>query len=109
MDETTVREVGGAERLALSVTEAAQRLGISRAHAYRMAASGELPSLRLGGRMVVPVHQLLLWLGEPAARSRPDVVRDEAVAPVDTVGASASGRSLRFSDAGGGDGTAQRC
>jgi excisionase family DNA binding protein len=41
-------------RLVLSVTEAAAALGISRAHAYELVARGELPSLRLGRRIVVP-------------------------------------------------------
>lgn len=35
-----------------------RRLDISRAHAYRLVASGELPSLRLGHRTVVPVWAL---------------------------------------------------
>ena len=41
-------------RLVLTVTEAAVALGISRAHAYELVARGELPSLRLGRRIVVP-------------------------------------------------------
>jgi excisionase family DNA binding protein len=35
------------------VPRAARMLGISRATAYRLAASGELPSRRLGGRVYV--------------------------------------------------------
>jgi excisionase family DNA binding protein len=35
------------------VPRAARMLGISRAAAYRLAASGELPSRRLGGRVYV--------------------------------------------------------
>ena len=41
-------------RLVLSVTEAAGLLGISRGLAYELVARGELPSLRLGRRIVVP-------------------------------------------------------
>ena len=41
-------------RLVLSVTEAAGLLGISRGLAYDLVARGELPSLRLGRRIVVP-------------------------------------------------------
>ena len=41
-------------RLALSVEEAANLLGISRSLAYELAARGELPVLRLGRRIVVP-------------------------------------------------------
>ena len=39
--------------LLLAVPRAAQLLGISRAAAYRLAASGELPIRRLGGRVYV--------------------------------------------------------
>ena len=41
-------------RLTLSVTEAAELLGISRALAYELVARGELPSLQFGRRLVVP-------------------------------------------------------
>ena len=49
-------------RLVLSVTEAADMLGISRGLAYELVARGELPSLRLGRRIVVPrrPHETLL-------------------------------------------------
>lgn len=39
--------------LLIPVPRAARMLGISRASAYRLAASGELPSRRLGGRVYV--------------------------------------------------------
>jgi excisionase family DNA binding protein len=42
------------EWMTLSVTEAANRLGISRAFAYELVARGELPCLRFGRRVVVP-------------------------------------------------------
>lgn len=41
-------------RLTLTVEEAAQLLGISRALGYELVARGELPSIRLGRRIVVP-------------------------------------------------------
>ena len=42
--------------LLLAVPRAATLLGISRAAAYRLVASGELPARRLGGRVYfVPV------------------------------------------------------
>jgi excisionase family DNA binding protein len=44
----------GPERLTLSVEEAAQVLGISRAHAYELAQQGEIPVIRLGRRILVP-------------------------------------------------------
>jgi excisionase family DNA binding protein len=43
----------------LSVTKAAEILGISRASAYRYAASGELPTRRLGGRVYVVTARLM--------------------------------------------------
>jgi excisionase family DNA binding protein len=41
-----------------TVTEAAGVLGISRALAYELVARGELPSIRLGRRIVVPAAAL---------------------------------------------------
>jgi len=56
------------ERLVVSVTEAAEMLGISRSLAYELAARGELPSRRFGGRIVVLLRPLLRLLdGEPPA------------------------------------------
>ena len=51
------------ERLALTVSEAGALLGISRALAYELVARGELPSIRLGRRLVVPKVALLEMLG----------------------------------------------
>ncbi len=42
------------ERLTLTVTEAAELLGISSDLAYELIGRGELPALRLGRRIVVP-------------------------------------------------------
>ena len=56
-------------RLTLSVDEAAALLGISRALAYELIARRELPSLRLGRRVVVPrraLEQLVEQASEPA-------------------------------------------
>ena len=44
--------------LLLSVPRAASILGISRAAAYRLAASGELPVRRLGGRVYIVTAEL---------------------------------------------------
>jgi excisionase family DNA binding protein len=46
------------ERLALSVEEAGALLGISRDLAYDLVARRELPSVRLGRRLVVPRRAL---------------------------------------------------
>jgi excisionase family DNA binding protein len=45
--------------LVLSVREAAALLGISKDLAYELVARGELPALRLGGRIVIPRNKLL--------------------------------------------------
>jgi excisionase family DNA binding protein len=41
-------------RLTLSVEEAGELLGISRGLAYELGRKGDIPSLRLGRRLVVP-------------------------------------------------------
>jgi len=50
------------ERATLTVEEAAAILGISRGTAYEACRSGEIPSLRFGRRIVVPVHLLEQYL-----------------------------------------------
>jgi excisionase family DNA binding protein len=61
MDDPALLIAG--ERLALTVSEAGALLGISRALAYELVARGELPSIRLGRRLVVPKVALLEMLG----------------------------------------------
>ena len=56
--------------LTVSVTEAARVLGISRAFGYAFVARGELPSLRLGRRVVVP-RRALEQLIEKTSRPLP--------------------------------------
>ena len=45
-------------KLVMTVEEAGQKLGVSRAHAYKMAKEGLLPVLHLGRRAVVPIVAL---------------------------------------------------
>lgn len=52
---TPGEQVIAAERLTYSVEEAARILGICRTLAYR---PGVLPTIRIGGRRVVPKHAL---------------------------------------------------
>lgn len=42
----------------MSVTQAAEVLGISRTTAYECVRTGVLPALRLGGRIVVPTQAI---------------------------------------------------
>ncbi len=52
-------------KLTYTVTETAELLGISRSSAYECVRRGEIPSLTLGRRVVVPRRAL-----EDVARSR---------------------------------------
>ena len=45
--------MGQVTQRALSIEEAADSLNISRAHLYKLLASGELPSLKLGSRRLI--------------------------------------------------------
>lgn len=51
-------------RATITVEEAAPILGIGRASAYKAAQAGELPTLRIGRRLLVPVAKLRQILGE---------------------------------------------
>jgi excisionase family DNA binding protein len=42
------------DRLVFTVAEAAYLINVSRAFAYELVARGELPSIRLGRRIVIP-------------------------------------------------------
>lgn len=42
------------EKLVLTVPEAGELLGVSRAHAYLMVKLGQIPIIKLGRRIVVP-------------------------------------------------------
>ena len=56
-------------RTTITVEEAAALLGIGRTAAYEAARRGQLPTRRLGRRLVVPVPAFLHWLG--AVRAEP--------------------------------------
>jgi excisionase family DNA binding protein len=47
----------------ISVEQAGELLGVGRATAYRAAAAGELPTFKLGRRVLVPTARLLDLLG----------------------------------------------
>jgi excisionase family DNA binding protein len=58
------------EKPTITVEEAAKLLGIGRSCAYEAARTGELPTLRIGKRLVVPTASLRRMLGldgNPAA------------------------------------------
>jgi predicted DNA-binding transcriptional regulator AlpA len=50
----------------ISVPKAAQLLGLSRTSAYRFAASGDLPTRRLGARVYVVTSRLMAFINGDA-------------------------------------------
>jgi excisionase family DNA binding protein len=50
--------------LTTSVSEAAHVLGISRSLAYRAVRAGEIPSIRIGDRVLVPRKLLEQMVGD---------------------------------------------
>lgn len=58
---TTTSAIEG--RGTVTIEEAAHYLGIGRSAAYDAARRGELPTLRLGRRLLVPVPKLLALVG----------------------------------------------
>lgn len=64
------------DRQTITVEEAAQVLGISRSSAYEAVRRGELPTIRIGRRYVVPRVALERMLSEPGNAAT--VYRDAA-------------------------------
>ena len=52
-------------RLTMTVEQAAEVLGISRTLAYEAVRRGEIPSIRIGRRVLVPVARLESMLSAP--------------------------------------------
>jgi excisionase family DNA binding protein len=59
-----VRHLGAVHVWHPTKPDAADVLGVSRDLAYAMARSGELPTIRLGRRVMVPVPELRRMLGD---------------------------------------------
>jgi excisionase family DNA binding protein len=53
----------------MSVDEAARLLGIGRGLAYEAVRNGEIPSIRLGRRVLIPRARLLELVGAPEMRT----------------------------------------
>lgn len=60
-----------ADKLMLRVKETAESLGVSRAKAYELIAAGEIPSVRLGGSVRVPVEALRTWVDSQTKKPKP--------------------------------------
>jgi excisionase family DNA binding protein len=66
---TDVSALLSGDRLVVSVAEAGRLLGVSRAFAYELAARGELPTIHLGRRVLVPKVALLAMVGLSISQS----------------------------------------
>lgn len=56
-------------RLAYTVAEVAETIGISEREVYRLCASGELPSRKVGRRVLIRRADLETWLDRSVASS----------------------------------------
>lgn len=70
-----------AERLTITVDEAAEMLGISRNTAFKRATTGELPTIRLGRRLLVPKAAIERMLGIAIAPANSNTVEGRGLAP----------------------------
>jgi excisionase family DNA binding protein len=50
------------DRLMLRPTEAGEAIGVSRSKAYELIATGQIPSVKVGGCVRVPVAALQEWI-----------------------------------------------
>ncbi|WP_341250703.1 helix-turn-helix domain-containing protein [Euzebya pacifica] len=80
---TTLSDLRG--RATITVPEAGVLLGIGKGLAYDAARAGDIPTIRIGRRLLVPTHHLLRQLGVP--------LNDEAPG-----GSSAEGSSSSSTD-----------
>ena len=62
-DKIGETELKMTDRRTMTVTEAGKTLGIGRAAAYEGARTGELPTIRIGKRILVPIPAFERLLG----------------------------------------------
>ena len=87
-------------RLTCTVPEAGALLGIGRDAAYSAAERGEIPTLRLGRRLVVPVAKLLQLVGLPQTNSDgPDTTSEPHAHTEPTEGACSHGATNQLRSA----------
>lgn len=60
----TLADLKRSGRGTITIPESGEVCGIGRAAAYLAAKNGEIPTLRLGRKLLVPVPALLKMLGE---------------------------------------------
>jgi excisionase family DNA binding protein len=54
-------------KLLLRPLEAAEAIGVGRSKVYELLASGEVPSIKIGGSVRVPVDALRRWIDRQLA------------------------------------------
>ena len=77
-------EMPNQHQVTISVPEAGRRLGIGRNTAYEAARQGQLPTLRIGKRLVVPLVALEQM---PAVQSKSQIVAAELMRRLQREGA----------------------
>lgn len=60
------------ERLSYSIEKAVALLGIGRNTAYEAAKSGDLPSIRMGGRILVPRVAITRLIDQAVSGAQPE-------------------------------------
>ena len=58
----TIRSTESENRLMLRVNEAAEVLGIGRTTVYELVAKGELPTVRIGRSVRIPISAIEAWV-----------------------------------------------
>ena len=64
LDNNTFQNSSPGTKLTLSVQEAAEQIGISKPKVYELIRSGEIPSIHIGKKIVVPRQPFLDWLSK---------------------------------------------
>lgn len=59
------------QRLAYGIEEAARAIGVSRGHLYELIARGEVRSVKLGDRRLIPTDELRRVLSTSTTESAP--------------------------------------
>ena len=59
------------DRLMLRPAEFAEAIGVSRSKGYELISRGDVPSVRLGGSVRVPVAALNQWIERKLATAQP--------------------------------------
>ena len=72
-----------AERLTYTIPEAAKLLGLSKSTAYRAVESGDLPVIRVRGRLLVPRERLRQMLNDKEERMTEDNIDPKVAQALD--------------------------